>query len=141
MAVFVGEGGGEPELDGGFGFFGGEEAGAEGEDVGVVVLFREGEDVGVAAVEEGSADAGDFVGGDGFALAGTADDEAEAGGVGCDFLAAGDDEVGIVVQRVVGERADVFAGVAVFFEEGDEGEFEFEAGVVGGEVDHGGELF
>ena len=86
--------GGEPGVEDGRNLGGVEDGGAEGEDVGVVVLAGHAGHEGVEDL--GGADVGELVGGDGHAGAGGADEDAAVEGAVGD--AAGDlgGEVGVV---------------------------------------------
>jgi hypothetical protein len=70
-------GGGEESLHHFDGGFRGDDAAAEGQNIGVIVFAREprGRDV----MDEGGANAWDFVGGDGNTDAGAADGDAKIG--------------------------------------------------------------
>ncbi len=110
----------------------GVHAGADGDNVGVVVLAAEGG--GLLAPGEGAADALDLVGGDLLAVAGAADDDAERVGVGGGPLGRPQAERRVVVGGVVDVGAAVHRVVAVGLQPVDEVVLEFVAGMVGAEV-------
>lgn len=78
---------------------------AEGEDVGVVV--EAGEACGFEIPAEAAADAAHAIGGDGFAIAGAAEDDAALEGACSDGFGYRRDEAG-VVDRGLGVSAKVF---------------------------------
>ena len=129
--------GGEPGVHDLEGEVGGDLAGAEGDGVGVVVLG--GEAGGVLVPAEGAADAADFVGDDGFAVAGAAEDDGAVGAAIGGGLGRGADEVGVVhgLGAVGAEVEDLMAEGA---EVGGDKLLELEAGVVGAEGDFHGEV-
>lgn len=126
------EGGGEPGADDGEGLFDGDGALAEGEDVGVVVGAVPDGHLLVPA--EAAAHAFDFIGDDGFAVAGAAEDDAVLELAAGDRFGGGANPVGIVAGGV-GVGAEVLHGVAVGKEHGFDGFLVFEAGVVGADGD------
>ena len=112
---------------------------ADADQLGVVVLA--GQRRGLHAPRQRAPGAGHLVGRDLFAVAGSADDDAEALGV-CDGpLGRRDAEGRVVVLGVVGEGAAVDRLVAAGLEVLDDGLLEFVSGMVRAEVDaHGGHL-
>lgn len=138
-----GVGGGEPGAKDLFGLRGGEEAAAEGKDIGRVVFA--GVAGGGAVVAEGGANAGELVGGHGGADAGAVDHDPEGGlalGYGQGDLFG---EIGIV-GRLFGMDADVGDKIAEFKEDGFQRFLQTIAAVVGadgdgtGRVDGGADL-
>ena len=105
-----------------------DDAGAEGEDVGVVVFAGElgGEDV----VGQGRADARDFVGGDGNADAGAAYDDSQIVLFRGDALAYGFAKVGIV-HRVFRRSSLIVNRIARAFEIFSDYLFHSKTGVIG----------
>src|SRR6267142_6459389 len=106
----------------------GDDAGAEGEDVGVVVFAGElgGDDI----VGQGAADAGDFVGGDGNPNARAADSDTEISFLRSNAFAYGFAKIRIV-HGVLGAGALVVDQVSRFLEIFSDGFFERESGVIG----------
>ena len=115
-----GKRGAQPELHdlGGAAFI--EDARTEGKDVEIVVLARH---LGlVLTADIGGADAGDFVGADGHADAGAADEDAALGASGGDVFGHFHGKVGIIhrvggvgsfVDDLMAEREDVLADVVL----------------------------
>ena len=114
MAYLAGEVGAEEGFDEFAGKFDADDAGAEAEDVHVVVL--DGLMGGVGVVTEAGADAVDFVGGDGGADAGAADKDAAVGFAALDGVADFAGEVRIIVGLGAIVGAEVDYDVALFFE-------------------------
>lgn len=124
----AGEGRVEEGLDHFEGGGGGDDAGAKGEDVGVVMFAGElgGEDI----VGQRSADAGDFVGGDGNPDARAADSDTQIGLFRSNAFAHGFAEIRIV-HGVFGAGALIVDGISSVFQVFLNGFFDGETGVIG----------
>jgi hypothetical protein len=94
----------------------------------------------LVADDERGAHAGNLVGGDADAHAAGADEQAELGLAGGDRLGDGLGEIGIIIRRVFGGRAEIADGQAAFAQERLERFLEFKAAVIRAEreVDDGG---
>ena len=111
--------------------FRGDDAGAEAEDIHVVVLHAL--PGGIFVVADGGADAGDLVGGDGGADAAAAEDDATPSLAGSDGFGGSAGEVGEVVEGVEGVSTNVVDVIAEAPDEGQKLLLELEAAVVGAE--------
>src|SRR5690606_6897991 len=124
--------GGEERVDDGQRLLGGVHAAADADELGIVVLA--GQLGGLDAPGEGTSGAGHLVGGDLLAVAGTAEDQAEAARIG-DGAASGLDAEGrVVVLGVVFQRAAVHDIVARLLEMSLDVVLQFETGMVGTKV-------
>ena len=132
VAGVAGEGLGDEGVEDRQGLLDGVLAHTEAGDVGVIVLA--GQARGLDGPHEGGAHAIDLVGGDLLAVAGAAQDDAEAAGVRDDALGAGEAEPalvnshGLLVTSVIDDLATVPSPVVLQMV------LELESGVVGTDV-------